>query len=116
MRASRFVRAAVVLAALGGCERAAPAPTGPARVLVFSKTAGYRHESIDSGKVALMRLGAANGMQVDTTEDAANITLVTPFRFIARRMEFRLLAGRITGASRPAENAEARLVNLILTK
>jgi len=71
MRLSRYFASALALAALTGCERGATAPTGPARLLVFSKTAGYRHESIDSGKVALMRLGAANGMQVDTTEDAS---------------------------------------------
>ncbi|MDZ7632165.1 MAG: ThuA domain-containing protein [Gemmatimonadaceae bacterium] len=60
------------LAALSGCKP--PAPAGPARVLVFSKTAGYRHESIDAGKTALMALGAANGFTVDTTDDAARIT------------------------------------------
>jgi hypothetical protein len=41
------------------------------RVLVFSKTKGYRHESIDTGKVVLMQLGKANGFEVDTTEDAS---------------------------------------------
>jgi cytochrome c len=49
-------------------------PAGQPRVLVFSKTAGYRHESIDSGKRALIALGAANGFVVDTTEDASRIT------------------------------------------
>ena len=41
------------------------------RVLVFSKTAGYRHESIEPGKVALMKLGKEKGFEVDTTEDAS---------------------------------------------
>jgi len=40
------------------------------RVLVFSKTKGYRHESIDTGKVVLMALGKQHGFDVDTTEDA----------------------------------------------
>jgi cytochrome c len=40
------------------------------RVLVFSKTKGYRHESIGPGKLALMKLGSENGFEVDTTEDA----------------------------------------------
>ena len=53
---------------------APPAPPGATRVLVFSKTAGYRHESIEAGKAALMRLGAANNFSVDTTEDASRIT------------------------------------------
>lgn len=41
------------------------------RILVFSKTAGFRHGSIPLGKKALMDMGAANGFAVDTTEDAA---------------------------------------------
>jgi type 1 glutamine amidotransferase len=39
------------------------------RILVFSKTAGYRHESINAGKLALLKLGKENGFLVDTTED-----------------------------------------------
>src|SRR5688572_27412813 len=41
------------------------------RVLVFSKTAGYRHESIGKGKLAIIKLGQENGFAVDTTEDPA---------------------------------------------
>lgn len=40
-------------------------------VLVFSKTAEFRHESIEEGKLAIMKLGKENGFEVDTTEDAA---------------------------------------------
>ena len=40
------------------------------RTLVFSKTAGFRHSSIDEGHTALEQLGADNGFQVDHTEDA----------------------------------------------
>ncbi|MDX2304701.1 MAG: ThuA domain-containing protein [Microscillaceae bacterium] len=40
------------------------------RVLVFSKTEGYRHESISAGKKAILSLGSKHGFQVDTTEDA----------------------------------------------
>lgn len=42
------------------------------RVLVFSKTAGYRHGSIPEGISALQDLGAANDFTVDATEDAAD--------------------------------------------
>lgn len=38
---------------------------------MFSKTKGYRHESIPDGKKALIELGRKNGFDVDTTEDAA---------------------------------------------
>lgn len=41
-----------------------------ARVLVFSKTAGWRHDSIPTAVATLQRLGAQQGMQVDHTEDA----------------------------------------------
>ena len=41
------------------------------RVLVFSKTAGYRHESIAAGQKALFKLAEKHGFVVDTTEDAS---------------------------------------------
>ncbi|HUR11505.1 MAG TPA: ThuA domain-containing protein [Flavitalea sp.] len=44
--------------------------SGPARVLVFAKTAGFRHTSIPAGKAAIMKLGRENNFIVDTTEDA----------------------------------------------
>jgi len=40
-------------------------------VLVFSKTEGYRHASIEGGKLALLKLGKEYGFSVDTTEDAS---------------------------------------------
>ena len=36
----------------------------PARVLVFSKTTGYRHASIAKGKVTIQNLGKQNGFAV----------------------------------------------------
>ena len=72
MRVTRFIACALALVAMHACKPAAPA--GPPRVLVFSKTVGYRHESIEAGKKALMAMGAANGILVDTTENAAKIT------------------------------------------
>ncbi|MFK8009284.1 MAG: ThuA domain-containing protein [Saprospiraceae bacterium] len=41
------------------------------RILVFSKTAEFRHTSIEAGQVALMKLGLENNLKVDTTEDAS---------------------------------------------
>lgn len=41
------------------------------KLLVFSKTTGYRHESIADGKLALIKLGQENNFEVDTTEDAS---------------------------------------------
>ncbi|MFZ6012406.1 MAG: ThuA domain-containing protein [Bacteroidota bacterium] len=42
------------------------------KVLVFSKTKGYRHESIETGKQAIIDLGKKNNFDVDTTENAAH--------------------------------------------
>ncbi|MBW3544734.1 MAG: ThuA domain-containing protein [Bacteroidetes bacterium] len=47
-------------------------PQEPARVLVFSKTDGFRHTSIEAGKAALLALGQQHNVIVDTTEDASN--------------------------------------------
>ncbi|MDB5012731.1 MAG: Crp/Fnr family transcriptional regulator [Daejeonella sp.] len=41
------------------------------KLLVFSKTAGYRHQSIEAGEAALVKLGNEQGYDVDTTENAA---------------------------------------------
>ncbi|MEV4517844.1 ThuA domain-containing protein [Dactylosporangium sp. NPDC049525] len=43
-------------------------------VLVFSKTAGFRHDAIPAGITAIQQLGAANGFTVTATEDAAAFT------------------------------------------
>lgn len=44
------------------------------RVLVFSKTAGFRHDSIPTGITALKELGAANNITIDTTEEPRQFT------------------------------------------
>jgi type 1 glutamine amidotransferase len=44
------------------------------RVLVFSKTTGFRHSSIPAGKAAILLLGKQKGFIVDTTEDASLFT------------------------------------------
>ncbi len=47
---------------------------GKPRILVFSKTAGFRHSSIPNGKAAIIELGKQNNFDVDTTEDANYFT------------------------------------------
>jgi cytochrome c len=44
------------------------------RVLVFSKTAAFRHASIEVGKVAFQKMGKEKGFSVDLTEDANAFT------------------------------------------
>ena len=60
-------------AAFVACALAACAPD-PARILVFSKTEGYRHRSIEVGVAAVEALGSANGFEVVATEDAEAFT------------------------------------------
>ena len=48
-----------------------PSPITPAfSILVFSKTAGFRHDSIPAGVSAVRQLGSTRGFSVDATEDA----------------------------------------------
>lgn len=56
---------AVVLCACTGLALAAPP-----RVLIFTKTAGFRHASIPTAIAALQRTAEQQGWQVDATEDA----------------------------------------------
>src|ERR1700760_4669203 len=44
---------------------------GKPRILVFTKTAGFHHESIAAGKIAIQKLGSENNFDVDTTTDAS---------------------------------------------
>jgi len=44
------------------------------KVLVFSKTKGFRHASINVGKPAIQKLGNENSFDVDTTENAQAFT------------------------------------------
>ena len=44
------------------------------RILVFSKTEGFRHSSIETGIAAIQELGQENGIAVDATEDASMFT------------------------------------------
>ncbi|MGW4565883.1 ThuA domain-containing protein [Streptomyces sp. NPDC004561] len=77
--------AALGAALLLGCLTA-PAVSDPAhtkRVLVFSKTAGFRHDSIPEGIAAVRQLGEANGFTVDATEDAGAFTGANLRRYAA---------------------------------
>ncbi|WP_425476407.1 ThuA domain-containing protein [Paraflavitalea speifideaquila] len=40
------------------------------KILVFCKTAGYYHQSIPDGKLAIIKLGQENKFGVDTSSDA----------------------------------------------
>jgi len=53
------------------------------RVLVFSKTLGYRHDSITNGIEAITNLGKKNGFAVDATEDSTTFTTTNLARYRA---------------------------------
>lgn len=73
-RVLALLAGAVIALAVAGVN----APTATAdtsyKVLVFSKTAGSRHDSIPQGVAAVAALGGANNFTVDTTEDAGAFT------------------------------------------
>lgn len=50
-------------------------------VLVFSKTTGFRHDSIPLGIAAIEALGAEHGFAVDSTEEAARFNSATLSRY-----------------------------------
>ncbi|MFJ4965178.1 ThuA domain-containing protein [Streptomyces sp. NPDC088729] len=53
------------------------------RVLVFSRTAGFRHDSIPAGVAALKEIGKETGITVDSTESAAQFTTSNLARYDA---------------------------------
>src|SRR5688572_10339697 len=53
------------------------------RILVFSKTAGYRHSSIPFGHEALDKLGARHGFVADHSESSADFTEANLARYRA---------------------------------
>jgi cytochrome c len=67
----------LTIAGLGTCAALAAAPkrtpAGP-RILVFSKTAGFRHASIPVALRAVRELGRQNGLIVDATENEGAFT------------------------------------------
>ncbi|MFG3704036.1 ThuA domain-containing protein [Micromonospora sp. NPDC047670] len=77
--------ATAVLAVLACTTPATPASAAdaPYDVLVFSKTAGFRHDSIAVGTQAIRDLGAANNFTVTATEDAAQFTTANLARYEA---------------------------------
>jgi cytochrome c len=67
----------VMTAACGMNSQAPPGPspvTPTFSILVFSKTAGFRHDSIPAGISAVRQQGSTRGFSVDATEDASVFT------------------------------------------
>jgi uncharacterized protein len=68
----------------GACQR---------RLLVFSKTTGFRHASIKDGKIALKKLASEHSFAIDFTEDSTVFTDANLARYAA--VIFLLTTGEI---------------------
>ena len=68
----RLLSTGLAVLLVAGCAGSGPAEAP--RLLVFSKTEGWRHDSIPAAVEAVRQLGEAGGFDVDATEDAAVFT------------------------------------------
>ena len=59
---------------ISSCKNDSGGSNSGKRILVFSKTNGFRHSSIPNGKTAIEKLGKENGFDVDATEDSLAFT------------------------------------------
>jgi type 1 glutamine amidotransferase len=80
-----------LLGAIG--DPAARASADPGRILVFSKTTGFRHDSIPVAIAAIESLATVDGLQVDATEDSAAFTPANLSRY--RAVVFLLTTGDV---------------------
>lgn len=78
------------------------------RVLVFSRTLGYRHASITNGIAAIRALGARQRFQVEATEDSAAFSTANLARH--RVVVFLSVTGDVLN-----EEQEAALTNFVFT-
>jgi type 1 glutamine amidotransferase len=100
------IAGAVLMLACGSSAGARPTPSQisptPVRlsVLAFSRTTGFRHDSIPAAIELLRRLGADNGFDVTATEDPAVFTdsSLRPFKVVV----FLLTTGTILDADQKA--------------
>ncbi|MBW3624065.1 MAG: ThuA domain-containing protein, partial [Armatimonadetes bacterium] len=107
MRPCRFIRLflAVLLLHLGAAILCVPPveaqSTEPAfRVLLFTKTVTFRHDSIPAGIAAIQQLGRENGFAVDPTEDSGAFTDANLANY--RAVIFLLTTGDVLNAEQQA--------------
>lgn len=78
-----------------------PEPSAPTtQLLVFTKTTGFRHDSIPDGLAAIRQLGQQNGFTVDHTEDAAQFNDANLSRY--QTIVFLCTTGEVLGDEQQA--------------
>jgi cytochrome c len=103
VRVRAFAVLALALAAVpavGGSLAADTATPQTPQILVFTKTAGFRHASIPTAVRAVRGLGQRNGLAVDTTEDAQAFTTSNLRRY--RAVVFLLTTGDVLNEAQQA--------------
>lgn len=96
----RNLLATIVLCFLAAGSGSTRSADGNFAVLVFSKTAGYRHDSIGAGVEAIRSLGENNGFGVDATEDDKVFTDERLSKY--REVIFLSTTGEVLGADERA--------------
>jgi type 1 glutamine amidotransferase len=72
----------------------ASVPMKPLRVLVFSRTAAYRHEAIEPGEQALRGITAKHSGTIDITEDPVRLAAALPSHDV---LVFMMTTGDVLG-------------------
>jgi type 1 glutamine amidotransferase len=89
--------AAMLMGSPDPAERLKPrvVRAGETAVLVFTRTTGFRHDSIPDAIAAVRRIGTENGFSVDATEDPSAFTdaNLAPYRAVL----FLLTTGEVLG-------------------
>jgi type 1 glutamine amidotransferase len=91
-----FVVRALLVGILLACTSATGDGAEEPRILVFTKTAAFRHASIEPGVTALTKRAAQSRVGVDATEDAALFTDANLSRYAA--VVFLSTTGDVLGA------------------
>jgi type 1 glutamine amidotransferase len=82
-RLAVVVTCLLLLAGSVSCAARPQPGAAPKEILVFSKTAGFRHASIPAGIATIQQLGRDDGVAVTATEDAGAFTVDNLRRFQA---------------------------------
>lgn len=72
--ANKILSLSIIVLLIAACRTNRQTKQHGSKVLVFSKTNGFRHSSIPDGIKAIREIGASDGFEVYATEDSAYFT------------------------------------------